>query len=187
MELHDGLAQHLVALNLYLSQIAEEEMVDHNALDSCFAVLKTSLNQTRALCYSLTPPELDHGFLLALQAMFERLKALKAFNVSLLISPGIGDVDFQSFDKYNLYRIIQEFINNSIKHSGGSLISCKVTKVKNVIYIDTNDNGKGFDITMKNNSLGLKNIEQRAFLAKIKYTLKSTLKKGTHMQIVLKQ
>ena len=54
-------------------------------------------------------------------------------------------------------------------------------------YIDTNDNGKGFDITMKNNSLGLKNIEQRAFLAKIKYTFKSTLKKGTHMQIVLKQ
>ena len=187
MELHDGLAQHLVALNLYLSQIAEEEMVDHNALDSCFAVLKTSLNQTRALCYSLTPPELDHGFLLALQAMFERLKAVKAFNVSLLISLEIGDVDFQSFDKYNLYRIIQEFINNSIKHSGGSLISCKVTKTKNVIYIDTNDNGKGFDITKKNNSLGLKNIEQRAFLAKIKYTLKSTLKKGTHMQIELKQ
>jgi len=187
MELHDGLAQHLVALNLYLSQIAEEEMVDHNALDSCFAVLKTSLNQTRALCYSLTPPELDHGFLLALQAMFERLKAVKAFNVSLLISPGIGDVDFQSFDKYNLYRIIQEFINNSIKHSGGSLISCKVTKAKNVIYIDTNDNGKGFDLTKKNNSLGLKNIEQRAFLAKITYTLASTLKKGTHMQIVLKQ
>ena len=187
MELHDGLAQHLVALNLYLSQIAEEEMVDHNALDSCFAVLKTSLNQTRALCYSLTPPELDHGFLLALQAMFERLNAVKAFDVFLSISPEISDVDFQSIDKYNLYRIIQEFINNSIKHSGGSLISCKVTKVKNVIYIDTNDNGKGFDITMKNNSLGLKNIEQRAFLAKIKYTFKSTLKKGTHMQIVLKQ
>ena len=187
MELHDGLAQHLVALNLYLSQIAEEEMVDHNALDSCFAVLKTSLNQTRALCYSLTPPELDHGFLLALQAMFERLKAVKAFNVSLIISPEIGDADFQSFDKYNLYRIIQEFINNSIKHSGGSLISCKVTKAKNVIYIDTNDNGRGFDIAKKNNSLGLKNIEQRAFLAKITYTLKSTLKKGTHMQIELKQ
>lgn len=186
MELHDGLAQHLVALNLYLSQIAEEEMVDHAALNSCFSVLKTSMNQTRALCYSLTPPELDHGFLLALQAMFERLKAVKAFDVFLQISPEIEDVDFQSVDKYNLYRIIQEFVNNSIKHSGGSLISCKVTKIKKVIYIDTNDNGKGFDITKKSNSLGLKNIEQRAYLAKIKYTLKSTIGKGTQMKIELK-
>lgn len=186
MELHDGLAQHLVALNLYLSQIAEEPIVDHDALKSCFSVLKTSMNQTRALCYSLTPPELDHGFLLALQAMFERLKAVKAFDVFLQISPEIKDIDFLGVDKYNLYRIIQEFVNNSIKHSGGSLISCKVTKSKKKIHIVTSDNGKGFDMTQKSNSLGLKNIEQRAYLAKIHYTLKSNIGKGTEMKIDLK-
>ncbi len=185
MELHDGLAQHLVALNLYLSQIAEENIVDRDALKSCFSVLKTSMNQTRALCYSLTPPELEHGFLLALQAMFERLKAVKAFDVFLHISPEINDEYFNEIDKYNLYRIIQEFVNNSIKHSGGSLISCRVTKSKKTIQIVTADNGKGFDMTKKSNSLGLKNIEQRAYLAKIHYTLKSSIGKGTEMKIDL--
>jgi len=186
MELHDGLAQHLVALKLYLSQIEENEVVEQNTLKSCFDILKISMNQTRALCYSLTPPELDHGFLLALEAMFERLKAVKAFEVQLDIHSVINDSDFIDIDKYNLYRIIQEFVNNSIKHSKGSLISCVITKKKKEIKILVKDNGNGFDMSLKSNSLGLKNIEQRAHIAKINYELISTIGSGTQLLITLR-
>lgn len=183
MELHDGLAQHLVALNLYLSQIEEDQIVDAETLKNCFDVLKMSMNQTRALCYSLTPPELDHGFILALQAMFERLKALKAFDVILNVQPLIADDDFKEADKYNLYRIIQEFVNNSIKHSGGDTIKCQVSKIKNNITIEVKDNGQGFDITKKSNSLGLRNIAQRAHIANIQYKLDSIIGEGTTLKI----
>ncbi len=185
MELHDGLAQHLVALKLYLSQIEENEVVEQNTLKSCFDILKISMNQTRALCYSLTPPELDHGFLLALEAMFERLKSVKAFDVQLNINSAISDCDFGDIDKYNLYRIIQEFVNNSIKHSKGSLISCVITKKKKEIKILVKDNGNGFDMSLKSNSLGLKNIEQRAHIAKINYELISTIGDGTQLLVTL--
>lgn len=185
MELHDGLAQHLVALNLYLSQIDEDQIVDPETLKNCFSILKISMNQTRALCYSLTPPELDHGFILALQAMFERLKALKAFEISLIVDPTINDSDFQETDKYNLYRIIQEFVNNSIKHSNGNTITCHVSKIKDVITIHTKDNGQGFDLTKKSNSLGLRNIEQRAHLANINYSMSSKIGVGTELNIEL--
>lgn len=185
MELHDGLAQHLVALNLYLSQLDEDQMVDSETLKNCFDILKMSMNQTRALCYSLTPPELDHGFILALQAMFERLKALKAFDVILNVQALISDEDFKEADKYNLYRIIQEFVNNSIKHSGGDTIRCQVSKIKKNITIEVVDNGQGFDLTKKSNSLGLRNIEQRAHIANIRYKLDSVIGKGTTLKIEL--
>lgn len=185
MELHDGLAQHLVALNLYLSQLDEDQVVDSETLKNCFDVLKMSMNQTRALCYSLTPPELDHGFILALQAMFERLKALKAFDVILNVQALISDEDFKEADKYNLYRIIQEFVNNSIKHSGGDTIRCQVSKIKKNITIEVMDNGQGFDLTKKSNSLGLRNIEQRAHIANIRYKIDSVLGQGTTLNIEL--
>lgn len=186
MELHDGLAQHLVALNLYLSQIDEDQIVDSETLKNCFDILKMSMNQTRALCYSLTPPELDHGFLLALQAMFERLKALKAFDVILLVDSTITDTDFKAVDKYNLYRIIQEFVNNSIKHSAGDTIKCQVNKINTNIVIEVMDNGQGFDLNKKSNSLGLRNIEQRAHIANIQYKLESKIGQGTSLKIDVK-
>jgi PAS domain S-box-containing protein len=185
MELHDGLAQHLVALNLYLSQIDEDQIVDPETLKNCFDILKISMNQTRALCYSLTPPELDQGFILALQAMFERLKVLKAFEVQLSIHPSLNNEDFKETDTYNLYRIIQEFVNNSIKHSQCSLISCEVVKISKVVTISVMDDGNGFDLLKKSNSLGLRNIEQRAQLANIHYSLNSQPTIGTTIKIEL--
>ncbi|MBI1837868.1 MAG: PAS domain S-box protein [Flavobacteriia bacterium] len=183
MELHDGLAQHLVVLNLYLSQFNENEPVDADLLKNCFSLVKTSLNQTRSMCYNLTPPELEQGLLNALKAMFDRLKTLNNINFVFDSSQDITNEDFHSVDNYNLYRIIQEFVNNSIKHSQGTSIECHISKVKSYLLIEVFDNGIGFDSDLITNGLGLNNIEKRAKLANVTIDMSSKVGFGTKLVI----
>jgi PAS domain S-box-containing protein len=185
MELHDGLAQQLIVLNLYLSQIDEDEPVNPELLKNCFDVVKASLNQTRSMCYNLTPPELENGLLLALQAMFDRFKTLNAMDFIFEFPEWLSNKDFENVDVYNLYRIIQEFVNNSIKHAQGSKIECIISKSDLTLEINLKDNGIGFDHALITNGLGLNNIEKRAKLANVSCELRSEINEGTHLKITL--
>ncbi len=185
MELHDGLAQQLIVLNLYLSQFEEGEEVDSVLLKNCFDVVKASLNQTRSMCYNLTPPELENGLLLALKAMFDRFKTLNAMDFVFEFPEWLTNSDFENIDEYNIYRIIQEFVNNSIKHAQGSKIECKILKRETHLEINLIDNGVGFDHTLITNGLGLNNIEKRAKLANVKCYLTSEINEGTHLKIII--
>ena len=185
MELHDGLAQQLIVLNLYLSQFEEGEEVDTALLKNCFDVVKASLNQTRSMCYNLTPPELENGLLLALKAMFDRFKTLNAMDFVFEFPEWLTNSDFENIDVYNIYRIIQEFVNNSIKHAQGSKIECNILKLESHLEINLIDNGVGFDHTLITNGLGLNNIEKRAKLANVKCYLTSEINEGTHLKIII--
>ncbi len=185
MELHDGLAQQLIVLNLYLSQFDEDEPVNPELLKNCFDVVKASLNQTRSMCYNLTPPELENGLLLALKAMFDRFKTLNAMDFVFEFPEWLSNKDFENVDVYNLYRIIQEFVNNSIKHAQGSKIECIISKPDLSLEINLRDNGVGFDYAKITNGLGLNNIEKRAKLANVSCELTSEINEGTHLKIII--
>lgn len=184
MELHDGLGQHLIALNFFLSQLNESDTIDKTVMDRCFQIVNLSLNQTRSLCYNLTPPELEFGLLAALPAMFERLNSLNKIQFKLVVADNVSDLHFVEIDCYNLYRIIQEFVNNSIKHSQASMITCKIKLYNGQIKFQVEDNGIGFDVTKVKFGLGLKNFEQRSKLLNIDFKLKST-NAGTKLSFLI--
>lgn len=81
----------------------------------------------------------------------------------------------------SLYRVIQECINNSLKHSKCSNIKLKFNQLVSKLSIEISDNGKGFDVLekKKSNGLGLKNIESRILLLGGKFDLDSAHEKGT--------
>jgi PAS domain S-box-containing protein len=185
MELHDGLAQHLVVLNLYLSQLEGADDSEEEIIENCISLVKTSLNQTRSLCYNLTPPELESGLMIALKSMFDRLKALSDFDFNYIVDKTVTDEDFSTADIYNLYRMIQEFVNNSIKHSKAKNINCMIYKPNGYISIEVWDDGVGFDEKNLKAGLGLKNMEQRAKLANVGFDFTSEKDQGTKLFIHL--
>jgi PAS domain S-box-containing protein len=185
MELHDGLAQHLVVLNLYLSQLEGSDESEEEIIENCISLVKTSLNQTRSLCYNLTPPELESGLLIALKSMFDRLKALSDFDFNYIVDKTVTDNDFAASDIYNLYRMIQEFVNNSIKHSKAKNINCMIYKPNGYISIEVWDDGVGFEEENLKAGLGLKNMEQRAKLANVGFDFTSKKDEGTKLFIHL--
>ena len=63
--------------------------------------------------------------------------------------------------KLNLYRIVQEQLNNVYKHASASRAQVKMYSEKDQIYISIHDNGIGFEVGMKKNGVGIVNIINR--------------------------
>jgi signal transduction histidine kinase len=91
--------------------------------------------------------------------------------------------NFKPVQGVELYRIIQESINNAIKHSGMSRFDIEVRRKQSQIQMRLIDNGKGFDLNEVIGGNGLKNMQQRAEKAGIKFNLISKPEQGT--QVIL--
>ncbi|MET0636651.1 MAG: ATP-binding protein [Chitinophagaceae bacterium] len=89
-----------------------------------------------------------------------------------------------------LFRIVQELINNTIKHSNGSLVSIRFTFETDRFEIYYQDNGKGFDPVLVNSfnkaGLGMKNIRNRATMIEAEYRFDSEAGTGTSFHLSLK-
>jgi signal transduction histidine kinase len=185
MELHDGLAQYLVGLNLYLNQLEITDKNNNSVLEKCKNLIQVSIQQTRSLCYNLTPPELNNGFINALKALFDRLNGFNHVKCSLVLETILSQENLQQFDAYNVFRIIQEAINNALKYSNCSKIVCEFKLENNKQIIRISDDGSGFDLTQIEKGLGLRNMEQRAKIAKVAYEISSEISGGTSIQLIL--
>jgi signal transduction histidine kinase len=105
-------------------------------------------------------------------------------------------IEFQAFDisntipvssQINIYRIVQELLNNALKHSGCSEILVSCSQNGNTFFISVEDNGKGFDISSSDDKtgLGIKNLKSRVELLNGTYNVESN-KSGTYYNIELK-
>ncbi len=98
-----------------------------------------------------------------------------------------GQFRFDSNHELAIFRIVQELINNSIKHSGGTLITINMRFSAKVVLVSLSDNGKGFDLKEKwDTGLGLKNLKSRSQMMGAKFKMKSRPGKGTSAIICFK-
>ena len=184
MELHDGIAQELTLLGLYMNQL-EKSCVDMTSLQVCKRIVSDTIKQIRSLTYSIDPPLLDEGLKSGLIAFFNRLSRLDNIRFPFEI---IGDFpfDFDHETSYNIFRIIQEFVNNSVKHSESNIIGCKIESHNEKVYFRLYDEGKGFDILDSNKpGMGLKNIYERAKAIGFEISYQSEIGKGTKMDLII--
>jgi two-component system sensor histidine kinase UhpB len=186
-ELHDGVAQYLVVLHLNLQMLQGHHKKVDESLKNCIEIANTSVQMVRSISYNLSPPDIQKGLLPALKALFNRLKVVNKCTFNLVVNKSLNKYDLSSVDEYNVYRIIQEFVNNSIKYSDCGEVKCTITILNSRLNIEISDNGKGFDTTKQGLGIGLSNMKQRAFAAGFTFTLKSALGKGTSMQLISEQ
>jgi signal transduction histidine kinase len=87
-----------------------------------------------------------------------------------------------------LYRMVQEVLNNMIKHSGAKHITLKLSATENLIILALRDDGKGFDPEERSKNgtgAGLHNLHKRANLINAKLTMQSSIGNGTQVTIEL--
>lgn len=96
------------------------------------------------------------------------------------IDPALADKMLRKEEKRNLYLIIKEALNNSIKYSGASTLQLRVYKTPNDKFsISIHDNGKGFDLASVQRGNGLNNLQYRAQQIKYRIEIDSAPGKGT--------
>ena len=95
------------------------------------------------------------------------------------------DRTFTSVVGMNIYRIIQESINNAMKYAEASKITVDVFDVHSELNFSIKDNGKGFDMSKAELGNGLNNMKKRADEIDAKFTIQSELGKGTTVNLQL--
>ena len=183
-ELHDGISQNMVILNLWFSmfKFAPEDDVLKKQFSEMINLL---IKELRSITYSLQPPSIEKGLLSAIENMHARANLLDGVNVVLEIQKDISETDFQNTDIANIYRIVQEFVANSIKHAQSNEINVTIFTDEKGINIVAKDDGIGFDDQNVIKGLGIQNIETRIALSKLTGSITSEIGKGTRLNLLI--
>ena len=185
-ELHDGIGQQLVLLNLLLQNITPVP-AEEGALDQIKQLLQGSIQELREMAYNLLPPALDKGFLNALERFAHRINATGKVTLTLRIDDQINEDSFVNVDRFNLYRIVQEVLNNALKHSKASEITIEIHPIKgSKINLKVVDNGIGFDTDRMSEGLGMQNMKHRMDMAGIKGSISSEKGHGVIVELMFK-
>lgn len=183
--LHNGIAQMLYAVKLNIDQLRNSE--ERPSFDYLMQLLNQSINDIRNISFELAPSILtDFGLAATLEDMASRLSG-NQLSVQTKVSPNCKSLPFQI--QLNIFRIIQELVNNSIKHGKATAIQIEIDKKARNTFITITDNGIGFD-THKNNGtpkgIGLSSIKNRLRLYKGTLTIESSPSAGATVQVSLK-
>lgn len=177
-ELHDGLGQQMVLLNLLFQNLTPKEEQESQYKD-IGNLLQNCIREVKEIAYNLLPPELENGFLNAIDRFSNRINSVGKMSFILDIEPDIIEEDLGFVDRFNLYRIVQEVINNAIKHSKADQIIFRMKRLNEMIQIEVEDDGIGFDSEKIKVGLGLQNIQHRMKMSRIKGDFVSELGKGS--------
>jgi PAS domain S-box-containing protein len=177
-ELHDNLGQNLSLVGILLEQIYQEHQ--HEKIDKAAQLVHKSINDVRTLAHSLMPKTIqDFGIKAAILLLLSNAKLAYSYQINTHFN--FENDRFSPKTETNLYRIVQEALNNIIKHAAAKTIFIQMIKSDDNLSITIEDDGIGFDkekIQMKE-GIGLKNIENRVFYLNGKLTVESSPGKGT--------
>ncbi|HEX8547247.1 MAG TPA: PAS domain-containing sensor histidine kinase [Cytophagaceae bacterium] len=143
--LHNDLGQLLYTAKIRMGEFHKELRDDKNTLiEQIDNLLEDAISQTRTLSFQLIPKLLeDYGLKEAISAVIDKTSPPE-INWSLLVGGEKGRLDINV--EITIFRIIQELINNVIKHSRATQANINLDITNEHIYIEVSDNGIGFDI-----------------------------------------
>lgn len=179
-DLHDSVNQMLFSLKI--TAHAAKGLNDQKAAKEAFQTIEdtsqSAVNEMRALIWQLKPIGLEQGLIAAIKQYSQFIHIEPEFEVE-------GLIDLPNTMEENIYRIIQESLNNINKHSGQKRAKIYLEQNKYEFKSRIIDEGRGFENNKLENNLshGLKNMKQRVQFMKGRIDINSELNKGTEIII----
>ena len=181
-ELHDSVGAMLSTIKLNI-QVANRKK-DIDVLKPVLGHLDETINQVRTISHQMMPIILKkYGLKQAIEDLFEKVNSEELHtNISHWEDP-----KFSEENALMLYRIVQELLNNSIKHSGAGAIDLSIKRENSNTIISYTDNGKGLpeDVLKKSDGIGLLNIKNRAQAIGAKTTFSNPKTGGAKVDLVI--
>jgi len=148
-EIHDGLVQTLVGVNLKMERVRELVPEDPTKclamLNQTTVQLKHAIQEARQVVYNLRPGQYDH--LAFIPALSNYLKAYEREHRIRTEFEGSGDESrLEPKTKVFVFRMVQEALSNVAKHARATKVMVKVQLKKDVLEAKVSDNGQGFDV-----------------------------------------
>ncbi|MBN8682517.1 MAG: hypothetical protein J0L99_07685 [Chitinophagales bacterium] len=177
-DLHDSVGQNILFIKNHLYRLLPSP--DERLVES----LETTLEDVRNIAKDLYPNQLEqYGLESAVDTLCENARESSGIFVSSDLQGIDEKLDREA--KINFYRIIQECINNSMKHAGATSIRITSRQMPGKVELMVQDNGKGFDKGMlerkAQRSFGMINIEERIKMLRGKFDLETAADKGVKL------
>jgi two-component system, NarL family, sensor kinase len=187
-DLHDGLGGMLSGIKYGLQTMKGNLiMTPENSLafERSMDMLDTSIKEMRRVAHNMMPEALmKFGLNAALRDYCHDINQSGILQVSYQ-SFGLGEEFLDQTVTITTYRIIQELINNTLKHAAAKNAIVQVTRTEQQLVITVEDDGKGFDTAILGQSAGIgwTNIQHRVEFLKGKLDIISQPGKGTAVDI----
>jgi signal transduction histidine kinase/ligand-binding sensor domain-containing protein len=187
-ELHDGLGQNLLVIKnraLLGLTVPGDEKAAMNQLGEISTMASQAIKEVRTIARNLRPYQLDR---LGLTMAIESIVSGVAESSNIKFSSEIDSIDnlLSSEGEINLYRIVQEAVNNIIKHSAATEARIAVKRAGGNIHVSIQDNGSGFNVEEKaaGAGLGLLSLSERARILGGKIGIRSAPAQGTAITLM---
>lgn len=179
--LHDGVGQLLSGLKMNLQVLEERiDLGEHRTIyTNSMRLLNDAVSEIRDVSHDMQPNYiLQLGLGNALLSLTEKLDN-RRLHFEQHIDPAINNISGEI--QLMVYRIMQECINNTLKHAQASQVHINLDIVNKQLIAVYKDNGKGFDLSNipENKSIGLSNMRSRIRYLKGKHKLQSVINQGT--------
>lgn len=182
-ELHDNINQILAGTKMHLSIAGRRNEELKELIKYPMELIDTSIEEIRLLCHKLVTPikninlEEMVGNILTSLVNDTTLKTFFIYRVpKKLLSDDI---------KLNIYRIIQEQVNNIIKHAEAKTVTVIIETRVNTVNIIVEDDGKGFNLKAKRKGIGISNMENRVGSFNGQVKIKSGPGKGCQVKVTI--
>lgn len=161
-DLHDGFAQIFAAAKINLESVKAMSTSPalSGRLQETASIIDQATRDARTISHQLLPYSLEkHGLITAIQELLD--KNPKKGNEEYIFKHGDVTGRYKNTLEINVYRIVQELINNIIKHAGARRIQIFLSQQHQHLLLSVSDDGKGFDVKHTTAGAGLLNIESR--------------------------
>ena len=187
-DLHDDISSKLNVINLNSNFLLDGELTPEEYVKVNKNILKVTdkaLESARKIAHDLLPPILEKfGLVPAIEELADSYNTSKKVDLQ-------ADVEYpkerlNKTQELHVFRVIQELINNSIRHGKAKEINISLLENNGDLSLTYADNGVGFsqEIISEKKGLGMKNIESRVELLNGELTIKSAIDKGIFVSII---
>ena len=185
LELHDNVNQILTVVRIYLSVLNSAEKIEEITLPKAMDLLDEAMTEIRHLSHNLAVSyKFETGLMATLEDTVANIRIAKGLNVQLSLPARLDDYTTLQ-QKLVVYRIVQEQLNNIIKHAGAAVVSVKIELTPLELQLTITDDGRGFTPSKTKKGLGLSNITNRAEALAGKAAVYSEPGKGTRLEVVI--
>ena len=192
-EIHDGIGQMLTALKMRIEMLEDKDEIKGNMLNEIHEMTVTIVKETRRVCAELLPNILDDfGLKSAIKELSKTVR--ENTKIEVVLHDEIEEGVMTKQQEVIIYRVLQEAINNVMKHAQASRMEISTETDAENIYIEVKDNGKGFRVKIDEvyngqgsgiHGLGLLNMKERTEMLGGKFHVASIPGKGSTISFII--
>ena len=184
-ELHDNVNQILASTRMFLSVALNSEEFRRDLVEGSTGMLDNAIQEIRLLSKNQITPQGKLGLRELIQLLTDSLNETSTLKTTFEYQASQESSEIETDLKLNVYRIIQEQLNNILKHAEASQVGILLQSDSSKIRISVCDDGKGFDPLQNRKGIGITNMINRVESFNGEFTIHSAPGKGCQLTICI--